>query len=194
MSNPHQDLAMLGAMFRWLSDVFYYIPTEERLSFTKENIDLWPDAETSLLIPAILTSIEHDGLEIIERDFYRMFIGPGKKEVYPWGSVYTDNENLLFGDTTVAWEKFCQQHSIQITPTMNEPTDHFALIFSALAAVLDSDLPETQKIAVAQQIYHDHFSAWGDELLQQVVAKANTEYYKTFAILSQHSIATLTKL
>lgn len=186
MNDKNDELAILGAMFRWVSDVFYSEPTNEILKFVRENISMWPDSDSDCQpqITEILTSIEIDGLESIKRDFYRLFIGPGKKEVYPWGSVYTDKENLLFGDTTVAWEHFCNENSIAISLNSNEPTDHFALIFSAIAAVLDSSLNERNRILVVKSIYNDHFSPWGAEVLSLIAQKSKTNYYKCFSQLA----------
>ena len=39
-------------------------------------------------------------------EYRRLFIGPGAKPAPPWGSVYTDRECVVFGDTTLelrAW-------------------------------------------------------------------------------------------
>ena len=38
----------------------------------------------------------------LDRDYHRLFVGPGKLAAPPWGSVYLDSESVLFGDSCVA--------------------------------------------------------------------------------------------
>lgn len=186
MNRKQEELVILGAMFHWVSDIFYYEPTAKKLNFVLENVSLWPDDdnETQKLIAEILTSVNQDGFEKIKEDFYKLFIGPGKKDVYPWGSVYTDKENLLFGKSTILWEEFCIKTGIVISPSSNEPTDHFALVISAIAAILSSESEPKIKVSKVQFIFREHFSPWGLDVLSLVVQNASTIYYKNFAKLA----------
>ncbi len=188
MNSDNNELEMLAGMFNWVADTFYNIPTADKLALVEGNIALWPDETANALegISSILNSLKQDSLNVIVQDFHRLFIGPGKKDVYPWGSVYTDEESLLFGDTTTAWENFCQIHSIQITPNTNEPTDHFALIFSAISAVLNSEQAEEVRIEIIKEIINKHFSPWGEQVLTSIIEKAKTGYYRGFAVLAQN--------
>ncbi len=188
MNSDNNELEMLAGMFNWIADIFYNVPTAEKLVLVDENITQWPDENANALenINTILQSLKEDGFDTIKRDFYKLFIGPGKKAVYPWGSIYTDKENLLFGDTTTAWEQFCREKGIQITPSTNEPTDHFALIFSAISAVLNSEQAEDVRIAIIKEIVNTHFSPWGEQVLTSIIEKAKTGYYQGFAMLAQN--------
>lgn len=41
----------------------------------------------------------------LDRDYHRLFVGPGKLAAPPWGSVYLDSESVLFGDSCVALQR-----------------------------------------------------------------------------------------
>lgn len=180
-----------AAMFTWLADVFYQTPNEKKLVDVTDNIISWPllSNDNRTTITAVLSSIELDGFSSIRDDFTRMFIGPGKKEVYPWGSVYTDEEGLLFGPSTLAWEAFCKELNIEIKPESNEPTDHFALIFSALSAIIQSEYSEKDKKKIVKTILSTHLAPWGAELLTLVEQKAQTDYFRGFAKLATELVA-----
>lgn len=177
----------LAAMFNWLADIFYKMPTQDRLIMVKDNIDGWPLTSKSAdkLISRIKESVESDLLNDINRDFHRLFIGPGKKAVYPWGSIYTDKEGLLFGPSTIVWENFCIQYKVDIKTQSYEPTDHFALIFSALGAIIMSDYDEKSKKLICHEVLATHFGSWGDKVLSMIEVESSTNYYRSFATLAK---------
>ncbi|WP_394130848.1 molecular chaperone [Shewanella maritima] len=185
-----EHLEQSAAMLNWVADVFYHPPSTEKLKLTKEIIEQWPNiaGDPSNEISAIITSIETDQLEVINHDFHCLFIGPGKKLVYPWGSVYTDQEGLLFGNSTQFWESFCQHNEISITPNSNEPTDHFGLMFSALSAIMSSENTEEVKLKQISTLLKDHFSPWGEKVLNDIHSHSKTNYYISFSILASHII------
>lgn len=187
MANVEDKWLESAAMFNWLADVFYQIPTEKKLVLVNDNLADWPtlSKDHSASVSTIIASIEVNGQREISQEFHRLFIGPGKKEVYPWGSVYTDEDGLLFGPSSLAWEGFCAEYHIDIQPNCNEPTDHFALIFSALAATMLSEYDNEIKNQIVMQILEVHFSPWGNTVLELIEKKAQTGYFKGFALLAK---------
>lgn len=187
MEEVEQQRLESAAMFNWLADIFYQVPTAEKLTVVTSNLANWPKQSTELQvhINAILGSIEADGCSEINQDFHRLFIGPGEKEVYPWGSVHIDEEALLFGPSSIAWKQFCVENNINVQPEKNEPTDHFALFFSALAAVMQSEYHTQEKSRIVNQILHNHFQPWGLKVLLLIQEKAQTNYFKGFALLAE---------
>ncbi len=187
MANEENKWIVSAAMFNWLADIFYHIPTAEKLVLVNDILSGWPtlSKDQSISVDNIIASIEVDGQRKINQEFYRLFIGPGKKEVYPWGSIYTDEEGLLFGPSTIAWEGFCAEYCIDIKPESNEPTDHFALIFSALAAMMLSEYDNETKSQIIGKILITHFNPWGGTVLELVEQKAQTGYFRGFALLAK---------
>lgn len=182
-----------AAKFKWLASVFYQVPTKESLNSITEVLSQWPVSHSSTkeLISRLERSIEQQGIDAIKQDFHLLFVGPGKKLVYPWGSVYTDEEGLLFGPSTMLWEGFCRANEIEIKPDSNEPTDHFALFFAAIAAILASEYEVSKKLSLIEELLSTHFSPWGEEVLLQITQQASTDYFQCFADLAKRELALL---
>ncbi|MCL1067383.1 molecular chaperone TorD family protein [Shewanella olleyana] len=190
MSSRNELLELSGAMFNILSEIFYTAPSESKLNTISETLEEWPlfSGSPEKLIASINQSLNNDTPDEISADFHKLFIGPGKKLVYPWGSCYTDQQALLFGESTKKWEQFCLTTEIVITPKSYEPTDHFALIFSAISAILLSENTEEEKSELLEIILSNHFNDWGVALLQSVKDKACTSYYSATASLALNLI------
>ena len=190
MSSTQRQIEESTAMFNWLADIFYRSPTIEKLQTTKAVINEWPilAGDPSDSISQILHSIEQDDLAIIKADFQRLFIGPGKKLVYPWGSVNSEPEGLLFGKSTEQWEAFCITNHIEISTHAYEPSDHFALFFSAIAAIMQSDNDQAIKLELIDEVLTGHFNDWGVELLRNITEKSTTKFYSQFAKLALDTI------
>ncbi|WP_176206393.1 molecular chaperone TorD family protein, partial [Salmonella enterica] len=60
----------------------------------------WPLDPTTLSALAVQLQTEAD--EPLPQAWQRLFIGPYALPSTPWGSVWLDRENVLFGDSTLA--------------------------------------------------------------------------------------------
>ena len=61
----------------------------------------------------------------LDRDYHRLFVGPGKLAAPPWGSVYLDSESVLFGDSCVALQRWMRARGIELHEgESREPVDH----------------------------------------------------------------------
>lgn len=163
-------------------NVLYRKPTVAFLDELK-TADLptqWPDFGTdpAPALNAVQASLEQDGFDAIERDYYRLFIGPGPLEAYPWGSVYTDKENLVCGATTVAFKQFCQEKGIAFELPHNEPEDHIGLIFAVLGKLFEAGDDAGIKALLAH-----HLLPWSHRVTDSMNAHAQTGFYRGFASL-----------
>lgn len=87
-------------------------------------------------------------------EYRRLFVGPAHKAAPPWGSVYTDYQEVMFGASTLelrAWMRAC---GITQTRHDNTPDDHIGL----LIALLDSLLPE--RLDCALELLQLHLLPW----------------------------------
>lgn len=87
-------------------------------------------------------------------EYRRLFVGPAQKAAPPWGSVYTDYQEVMFGASTLelrAWMRAC---GITQTQSDNMPDDHIGL----LIALLDSLLPE--RLDCALELLQFHLLPW----------------------------------
>lgn len=97
-------------------------------------------------------ALEHNEESVWE--YRRLFVGPTHKAAPPWGSVYTDYQEVMFGASTLelrAWMRAC---GITQTQHDNMPDDHIGL----LIALLDSLLPE--RLDCALELLQLHLLPW----------------------------------
>ncbi len=114
--------------------------------------------------------------EQLERDFSVLFEGMGSMPVPPWGSVYLDKEQVLFGDSNTQYRLFLQQHSIELDSGQREPEDQFGLMLLACAYFLEQD--QTQ---AACELLGEHLMPWGSTYLEQLRDKAPNPFYQRLA-------------
>ncbi|GGY98567.1 MULTISPECIES: TorD/DmsD family molecular chaperone [Shewanella] len=174
--------ADIALALKTVAQLFYCYPTSDLLSvITDTSLQEWPvvgDDDAEAL--QILIASDRD-FNVICADYTRMFIGPGKKLVYPWSSIYLDDEPLMFGDSTERWEKFCHRYGIGIEQQSNDPSDHFALILWVMADLFDN--PQAQSLC--EQVVKEFCLPWIPSLLTSVVAASQTVFYRQLAQLAQ---------
>ncbi|SHI03392.1 TorD/DmsD family molecular chaperone [Ferrimonas marina] len=165
-----------------LHNVFYQKPSQallDELSQT-ELLDHWPEFEQPVApaIALIRTALAEQDQTALEREHYRLFIGPGPMEAYPWGSVYTDKENLMFGETTRELEQFCRDKGIAFELTQREPVDHIGLILAILNHLFEQQDEEGVKVLLGQ-----HLLPWSHRFIEAVEQANPSGYYRGFAQL-----------
>ena len=75
----------------------------------------------------------------LDRDYHRLFVGPGKLAAPPWGSVYLDSESVLFGDSCVALQRWMRARGIQLHEgESREPVDHIGRMLVLLSWLSDN--------------------------------------------------------
>ncbi|ABV35920.1 cytoplasmic chaperone TorD family protein [Shewanella sediminis HAW-EB3] len=182
MQTKHQ-LLLASAASGILHNVFYSRPTPEFLCSLSSILKQWPlqTVPSKMAIEHIVNSIEIDDVTTLDEDYHALFVGPGKRHAYPWGSVYTDKEKLLFGDSTVAFEHFCLSHGIEFELDGNEPTDHVGLLLGALSTLLKQSDPE--HLQAVSSLLEVHLLPWVSAFLDAVDENSVTGYYRGFSKL-----------
>ncbi|ABV36017.1 cytoplasmic chaperone TorD family protein [Shewanella sediminis HAW-EB3] len=176
---------MYVAALRVLHNQFYHSPTSARLKELEQSglLDTWPTLGSARVLNQAIIEISHslqrDELKEVEMDYYRLFVGPGPVLAYPWGSVYTERENLVCGESTWAFQKFCRAHGVDLQPEQTGPTDHFGLMLAILAALLEQG--NDQGI---NELLQQHLMPWAPRMLELVCQHAATDHYRGFAKLT----------
>ncbi len=88
-------------------------------------------------LPQLARMFKDGGDDSLTESFQRLFIGPYALPSPPWGSVWLDRENVLFGESTLALRQWMRENSIQFEMQQNEPEDHFGSLL-LMAAGLQS--------------------------------------------------------
>lgn len=188
VSDSRYDFRVAAAACGVLHNVYYEKPTAAFLEGVRGDgfLDHWPaygDGERIAAARELITSsLSADGLEAIERDYYQLFIGPGGMSAYPWGSVYTDRENLVCGDTTREFTHFCGAFDIRFETPYAEPEDHIGLVLAALSRLFEraADCGDSTPVVT---LLGDHLLPWSDHLLARILDHAGTGYYLGFTRL-----------
>ena len=169
---------------RILGGLFYYPPDSEQAqaliaAFSQgEWQTQWPLAQDALapLVPLFSAECE----ESIPQAWQRLFIGPWALPAPPWGSVWLDQESVLFGESTLELRQWMRDNHIAWDTHQNEPEDHFGTLLM-LAAWLD----ENQRYSACDELLAWHFLPWAGRFLEVFVAEANHPFWQAAGTLAQ---------
>lgn len=115
-------------------------------------------------------------------EYRRLFVGPGHLPVPPWGSVYTDHECVVFGESTLALRAWMRASGIVRESDERTPEDHIGLML-ALLAYLAAERPE-----LVDEYLADHLLTWGPHYLEQLEQEATHPFYQGLAALALASL------
>lgn len=113
----------------------------------------------------------------LQRDWQRMFRGPGHLEAAPWGSVYMDHDQVMYGWTWVCLRDWMRKNGIEATYPENDPEDSFGRLL-CLAGEITLQAP-----AKLPELLADHVLCWSPRFLETMVAAARTRTYKGIGML-----------
>lgn len=175
---------------RVLGALFYYAPDSEAAAPLVAMLrqpgweTQWPVADERL--PALARDMaREDDQETLEQAWQRLFIGPYALPAPPWGSVWLDRENVLFGESTLALRGWMQKNGIAHNSEMNEPEDQFGTLLM-LAAWLSSEGREQ----ALDELLAWHVFPWSERFLTQFIDGAQHPFWQALGELAQLTLAT----
>lgn len=115
-------------------------------------------------------------------EYRRLFVGPAAKAAPPWGSVYTDRECVVFGESTLELRAWMRAHGIRRIGGEADPEDHIGLMLLLMAWIADNR-PE-----LLDEYLQLHLLTWADHFLEGVVKSAKHAFYEGLARLSRASL------
>ena len=115
-------------------------------------------------------------------EYRRLFIGPAQKPAPPWGSVYTDREQVIFGESTLRLRSWMRQHGIARLADDRMPDDHIGLMLSPLAT-LTEERPE-----LVEEYLSEHLLPWAPHYLGLLEVCAEHPFYKGLALLTKATL------
>ena len=173
---------------RVLGALFFYAPDSAEASAMVSALkaDGWqaqwplPDATLSPLAAQMQT----DSDETLPQAWQRLFIGPYALPSPPWGSVWLDRENVLFGDSTLALRQWMRDNGIQFALQQNEPEDHFGSLL-----LLTAWLAENGRHTECEQLLAWHLLPWSARFLDIFIEKADHPFYQGLGKLARLTLA-----
>lgn len=120
--------------------------------------------------------------EALVWEYRRLFVGPAKMPCPPWGSVYTDRDCVVFGESNLALRAWMRKNGIKRLGDENTPEDHIGLML-ALLAWLAQEKPELVK-----EFLLDHLLTWSSHYLDQLIEAAQQPFYEGLARIAKASL------
>ena len=136
-------------------------------------------ADLELMTSGLAKGVEDDDLVW---EYRRLFIGPAPKPAPPWGSVYTDRECVVFGQTTLELRAWMREQGIERLVDDKTPEDHIGLML-VLMAWIAGNRPEA-----LDEYLSLHLLTWSSHFLDQLAGVADQPFYEGLARLAQASL------
>lgn len=181
--NDVQHNNALAFSARVLGALFYFAPNStlaEPLvtAFTDgEWVTQWPYAV--LHADTLSAGFASPAEESLAEAWQRLFIGPDALPSPPWGSVWLDRENVLFGDSTLALRQWMRENQIAFDVQQNEPEDHFGTLLMLAAWLVENGREEAC----------NQLLPWAPRFLAEFIEKANHPFFIALGQLAQQTLA-----
>ena len=115
--------------------------------------------------------------------YTRLFRGPGHLPAPPWGSVYMDRDQVMYGWTWVELRAWMRANGFAALYQENDPEDHFGRLLLLGGEVLDA------RPCLLCEFLGDHVLCWSDHFLEQFTDCAESPTYTGLAILARTTLA-----
>ncbi|HDT6555921.1 TPA: Tat proofreading chaperone DmsD [Raoultella ornithinolytica] len=136
------------------------------------------------LADSLVTGFAAASDEPLPQAWQRLFIGPWALPAPPWGSVWLDKENVLFGDSTLALREWMRANGIGHATQGQEPEDHFGTLLLLAAWLCESAQEEA-----FSQLLAWHLLPWSGRFLEVFIAGAEHPFYHSLGQLAQATLA-----
>ena len=120
--------------------------------------------------------------EALVWEYRRLFVGPDKKPVPPWGSVYTDRECVVFGESTLSLRAWMRARGIARTTDERTPEDHIGPMLALMAWIArnqPADLDDYLRL---------HLLTWAPHYLEELEGAAKHPFYRGLARLTRATL------
>ena len=146
----------------------------------------WPfagEAEARACLALMKEGLAH-GIEDDDLvwEYRRLFVGPAPKPAPPWGSVYTDRECVVFGESTLALRAWMRAQGIARLVDDKTPEDHIGLMLVLMAwtaRTQPADLDDYLRL---------HLLPWSSHFLDELAEAAKQPFYEGLARLAKASL------
>lgn len=182
-------LADFSLCAQTLGVLFYYSPSDARVNklidlfTTSEWLAEWPftqDYDCQCIDKLFQDSLSES--ETLQEAYQRLFIGPYALPSPPWGSVYLDKENVIFGISTLELRAWLRNNQINIELNQKEPEDHVGLLFLLTAWVIEN------KPELLRELLEIHFLPWVYRYLEKMQLQSGNAFYEASSLLATETL------
>ena len=118
-------------------------------------------------------------------EYRRLFVGPGHLPAPPWGSVYTDRECVVFGESTLALRAWMRAVGVERLADERTPEDHIGLMLALLSFLA------AERSELVDDYLRDHLLTWAPHYLEALEEAAEQPFYAGLARLTRLTLAGL---
>ncbi|MFN2355560.1 MAG: molecular chaperone [Desulfopila sp.] len=177
-------------IYRLLSAFFY----QPEAAFVEEEV--FAQLKTSMtkvhpqIVPDIVTleaAFKGVGLDVLQLDYSRLFLGPFEILAKPYGSVYLDGEKVVMGDSTVNAIALYREGQFDIAEDFREMPDHIAVELKFLYLITFNMAQEPaaaekkRLLLLKRKFLREHLGGWVIPYANAVCKGAKTDFYRQLA-------------
>lgn len=154
----------------------------------------WPFVEADAIEPALarmIVGLKADEAEAVDDaedlegssahddlvwEYRRLFVGPAKKAAPPWGSVYTDKDQVVFGESTLDLREWLRANAVSvIKQESDEPEDHIGTMLELLAWMAEN------RPDLVRPYLEQHFLTWAPHFLELMEEASDQAFFQGLA-------------
>lgn len=127
--------------------------------------------------------------EELQAEYAKLFVGPCRLLVPPYGSVYLEGRRIM-GDSTMAAIDFYEEVGVKLSEKIKEVPDHikvqlevmYYLLFKESLAVQNGDEAAADEFAQWQvDFFNVHFMSWALAFTNELAEKSEHDFYLNLA-------------
>ena len=145
----------------------------------------WPfgdDEARAQAAQLILAGADEDE-RTLDLEFQRLFRGTGHRAAPPFGSVYMDRDQVLFGSTWLRLRDWMRAHGVKTLYDEREPEDQIGRMM-LLSAEVCKNRPD-----LLVELLGDHLLIWADHFFEKFLTDQRTSTYEGLAVLARATLA-----
>ena len=183
--------------YGFLSIVYLQEPTREFIkSFRESNLLDVLNKSDLLFNRTINNDVSDKHLNNLVLEYTRLFIGPGK-HISPYESVYRDNEDALWSETTVEVKDFIESLGLEYSYNWSGLPDHIGVELEFMQRLTchekEAWTQEDKKQAIhclefEKRFVDEHLSQWVPTFCDKVKEETRVAFYGEIADLTRQFI------
>jgi len=107
----------------------------------------------------------------LRQEYQRLFIGPERLHAPPWGSVYLDKDQVVFGSSTIELRAWLRQHGIAVHDGKKEPEDQIGKMLLLMAWLAE------EQSELLGEFLSEHLMPWAPRYLDLLAEDARLPLY-----------------
>ena len=130
---------------------------------------------------ALSDAASHTNADLVEREFFNLFIGLGRGELLPYGSYYLTG--FLHERPLARLRDSLAQLAIERSPGQSEPADHAAVLCEVMAGLISRRFPAPEN--TDHEFFDRHLAPWLGRFFTDLEQAAAADFYRRIGTLGR---------